>query len=310
MANKKITIVGAGNVGASCALGLMRQNIADVVLLDVAANVVKGKILDINQAGCVENFKYSLTGGDDYSLSKDSTVVVITAGLARKPGMSRDDLLFRNTDIVKEVTEKIAMYSEDTIIIVVTNPMDVMAYVAYKTSGFSSKKVIGMGGVLDTARYKYFISQQLSVKSEDIEGMVVGAHGDSMVALTSKTKVRGKNLHELLSADKVKELVSKVKNAGAEIVSLLGSGSAYVAPASSISRMITAIINDEKVVLPCSAFLNGEYGFKNVYCGVPAIIGRGGVEKIIDIGLSKEEQSDFNHSCSSIIEQTNKILGK
>lgn len=289
MNKKKVTIVGAGNVGSTAAQLIMAKGLADVVLVDIDEGVARGKALDIAQAAPIEEFECRITGGRDYQATAGSDVCVITAGSARKPGMSRDDLLRINAGVVKSVTEEFIKGSPKAVIIVVTNPLDAMAYVALKTSGFPRTRVLGMAGVLDSARLRYFVSQEMGVAPWKVEAMVLGSHGDSMVPLMRYTTVDGKPLTALLPKDKIKAIVERTKNGGAEIVNLLKTGSAYYAPAASVAEMVRAVLKNEKKVLPCSAYLEGEYGVRGCFLGVPAELGKKGIERVIELELSDDE---------------------
>jgi malate dehydrogenase, NAD-dependent len=305
---KKITVVGAGNVGATAAQRIAEKQLAEqVVMIDIVEGIPQGKALDMWESAPVELFDTSVIGTNNYDDTADSDIVVITAGLARKPGMSRDDLLFANTKIVKSVTEQIAAKSPNTIIIVVSNPLDVMAYVAYKASGFSKNRVMGMAGVLDTARYRLFIAQELNVSVKDVTALVLGGHGDSMVPLVRYTSVAGIPLSEFLSAAKIEELVKRARNGGIEIVNHLKTGSAYYAPSSSAVDMVEAIARNSKRILPCAAWLEGEYGLNNVYCGVPAKLGSNGVEQVIELKLTDEESEALAKSAADVTENIKKL---
>ncbi|RJQ40638.1 MAG: malate dehydrogenase [Nitrospiraceae bacterium] len=303
----KISVIGAGNVGASAAQMIAQAALADVVLFDVADGIPQGKALDIAEACPVWNSSVSVKGTNKYADTKNSDIIVITAGFPRKPHMSRDDLLHANADVIKEVSAAIAKTSPNAIVIVVTNPMDVMAQLAWKTTGFSCKRVIGMGGILDAARLRTFLSWELNVSSEDIETIVLGGHGDQMVPLPRFTTVKGIAVTEFLKKKTIDSLVHRTRNGGAEIVSLLKSGSAYYAPAAAVVQMIKSILFNEKRMLPCAAYLNGEYGMKDVYLGVPVILGRDGVEKIVEIKLTKEEKAQLRESCSTVKKMVKKL---
>ena len=297
---KKVSVIGAGNVGASAAQMVAQASLADVVLFDIADGIPQGKALDIAEACPIWNSSVSVKGTNSYAGTKDSDIVVITAGFPRKPNMSRDDLLHANADIVKAVSGAIAKTSPNAIVIVVTNPMDVMAQLAWKTTEFSCKRVIGMGGILDAARLRAFLSWELNVSPEDIETIVLGGHGDQMVPLPRFTTVKGIAITEFLKKKTIDSLVHRTRNGGAEIVSLLKSGSAYYAPAAAVVQMIKSILLDEKRMFPCAAYLNGEYGMKDIYLGVPVILGREGVERVVEIKLTKEERAQLKESCSAI----------
>jgi malate dehydrogenase len=296
----KVSIIGAGNVGATTAQLIAYAGFADVVLFDIAEGMPQGKALDIAESCPLWNSSASITGTNTYADTAHSDVIVITAGFPRKPGMSRDDLLHANADVIKKVTLETSRLSPESVIIVVTNPMDVMAQIAWKISGFSSKKVIGMGGVLDSSRFRTFVSMELGVSPEDVEAMVLGGHGDQMVPLPRFTTVKGMPITELLNKSKIDEIIQRTKNGGAEIVSLLKTGSAYYAPAASSCQMVKAIIFDEKRVLPCSAYLDGEFGIKDVFVGVPVMLGKNGVEKIVEFKLTNNEEILFNKSASAV----------
>lgn len=300
MARKKITIVGAGNVGATCAHWAAVHELGDVVLIDVIEGVPEGKALDLMEAAPIEGFDCLIRGGGDYSLTADSDVVVITAGVARKPGMSRDDLLQTNLKIVREVTREVVRYSPHSILIVVTNPLDVMTYVAYKTSGFPPQRVMGMSGVLDTARFRTFVALELGVSFEDVTTLVLGGHGDDMVPLVRYTTVGGIPVTQLLPADRIAALVERTRKGGGEIVALLKTGSAFYAPGAAVVQMVEAILKDKKRVLPVAAYLDGEYGERDIYVGVPAVIGSGGVERVLEIELNEEERAGFARSVASV----------
>lgn len=306
----KISIIGAGNVGATIAHICIMKNFGDIYLLDIAEDMAKGKAIDINQSKFFFNSIYSVKGGNDYNQIKDSDFIIITAGIARKPGMSRDDLLFKNFEIIKEISLKIKQMNISPFIIVVSNPLDIMAYVVYKILGISKAKVIGMAGVLDTYRFIHFIQQKLNTNSINIKALTLGSHGDTMVPISSMAYVEDKKLIDILSKDEIKELEEKTKNGGAEIVSLLKTGSAYYAPAASTVRMMQAIINDENVVLPCSVYAEGEYGIRDIFIGLPALLNRNGFEKVEMIDLTEEEKLNLKRSADSIAEQIKKIQDK
>jgi malate dehydrogenase len=297
---RKVSIIGAGNVGATTAQLVVQSGIADVVLFDVVEGMPQGKALDMAEACPLWNSSSSISGTNDYSDTSGSDIVVVTAGLARKPGMSRSDLLHANADIIRAVCSEIAKTSPHTVLIIVTNPMDVMAQLAWKTTGFSCNSVMGMGGVLDAARLAAFLSWELNVSPEDIEAIVLGGHGDDMVPLPRFTTVKGIPLTELLPKKKIASLIERTRNGGAEIVDLLKAGSAYYAPAASTFQMVKAILLDEKRMLPCAAYLNGEYGIRDAYMGVPAVLGKEGIEKIVEVKLTKEEKAQFGRSSASV----------
>lgn len=298
---KKITVIGAGNVGAATAQRIVEKELSEeVILLDVLEGIPQGKALDILQSSPVESFDSKISGTNNYTDTKNSDIIVITAGLARKPGMSRDDLLLANADIVKTVTEKSVEQSPQAIIIIVSNPLDVMTYVAFKVSGFERHRVLGMAGILDTARFRTFIAQELNISIKDIDAMVLGGHGDSMVPLVRYTTISGVPLSELLSKDKIDKLVNRTRNGGIEIVNYLKTGSAYYAPSAAAVEMVEAIVKNKKRILPCSVFLNGEYNLSNVFCGVPVRIGMEGVLNIIELKLLPDEMNALKKSAEDV----------
>lgn len=296
----KVSVIGAGNVGATTAELIARDGLADVVLYDIHEGLPQGKALDITQACPLWNSSSRVAGTNVFDDTAGSDIVVITAGLPRKPGMSRDDLLHANAEILQKVTEEICRFSPDCVLIVVTNPMDVMSQLAWKTSGFEPRRVIGMGGVLDASRLRAFISRALNVSPADIEALVLGGHGDQMVPLPRFTTVKGVPITELMSGETQEELVNRTRNGGAEIVSLLKSGSAYYAPAASTVQMVRAILQDENRMLPCSAYLQGEYGIRGVFVGVPVILGKRGVERVVEVNLDANERALFDKSVASV----------
>jgi len=298
--NAKITVIGAGNVGATTAELIARDGLADVVLFDIHEGIAKGKALDISEACPLWNSPSSVTGTAGFNETADSDIIVITAGFPRKPGMSRDDLLHANADVIRGVTEGTAKLSPNSMIIVVTNPMDVMAHTAYRVSGFDSRRVVGMGGVLDSARFRTFVAMEFGVAPGDVEAMVLGGHGDQMVPLPRFTTVKGIPITELLGNDAINSLIERTRHGGAEIVGLLKTGSAYYAPAASTVQMVRSVLLDEKRILPCSAHLNGEYGHSGVFVGVPVVLGKGGVERIISLELNPEESAMFDRSASAV----------
>ena len=299
---KKITVVGAGNVGANCALRIADKELADVVMVDVVEGVPQGKGLDILQSGPVQGYDLMVTGANDYEPTADSDIAIITAGFPRKPGMSRDDLLLANYDVVRTATEQVAKYSPNCIIIVVTNPLDVMTQTAYWVSKFSKNRVVGMAGVLDSARFRTFIARELKVSVENVTAVVMGGHGDTMVPLVRLTSVSGIPLTELLDAATIDRLVDRARNGGAEIVKYLKTGSAYYAPSAAAIEMVESILLDKKKVLPCSAYLEGEYGINGLYVGVPVKLGAAGVEKLYEVKLLPEEQAALDKSAASVKE--------
>jgi malate dehydrogenase len=303
----KITVVGAGNVGASVAQYAVERELGDVVLVDVIEGVPQGKALDLAQAGPVHGYDSRLVGSNGYDETGDSDIVVITAGLARKPGMTRDDLLFKNAEIVQSVVEEVSRRSPDAVLILVTNPLDAMVQLAWKKSGFRTARVIGMAGVLDSARFRTFIAQELQVSVENVTAFVLGGHGDTMLPLPRYSTVAGIPITDLLPPDRIQALVTRTANGGAEIVSLLKTGSAYYAPAASTVEMVEAILKDKHKILPCAAYLDGQYGVKGLYVGVPAKLGRAGVEQVIEITLTAEEQAAFDKSAAAVRELVDKL---
>ncbi|MBM7844211.1 MULTISPECIES: malate dehydrogenase [Herpetosiphon] len=292
MANrKKVTIIGAGFVGSTCAHWLASKELADVVLVDIVEGIPQGKGLDLLQSGPVEGFDVSVIGTNSYEETTDSDVVILTSGAPRKPGMTREDLLKINAEITKSNIEKVAKTSPNACIIVVNNPMDTMTYLARVASGFPKERVMGQGGVLDAARYRTFLAQELNVSVEDIQAMLMGGHGDEMVPLPRYTTVSGIPVTEFISAERLNEIVERTKKGGGEIVSLLKTGSAYYAPAAATVQMVEAILKDKKRVLPAAAYLEGEYGINDLYFGVPVVLGAGGVEKILELPLSDDEKA-------------------
>ncbi len=289
----KITVIGGGFVGSTTAHFLAMHELGDIVLLDINEGIPQGKALDLSQAAPVEGFDVKIQGTNSYEDTSDSDIVVITAGMARKPGMSRDELLAVNTNIVKTACENIKKYSPNAIVIVVTNPLDAMVYTAWKATGFPPHRVIGMAGVLDSARMRHFIAEAVGVSVEDVTAFVMGGHGDTMVPVTRFANVGGVPLADLLPKEKIDALGERTRNGGAEIVGLLKTGSAYYAPAASVVAMVESILRDKKRVLPCAAYLNGEYGVKGLFIGVPAVLGRSGVERVLKVKLNEEEQKAF-----------------
>jgi len=306
----RVSIIGAGNVGATTAHLVVQSGLADVVLFDIAEGVPQGKALDLAQASSLWNVSVLCTGTNSYADTAGSDIIVVTAGLPRKPGMSRDDLLFANADVMRQVAEGTSALSDNCIYIVVTNPMDVMTQLLQQLSGFAPNKVIGMGGVLDSARFRTFIAMDLGISPEDVETVVLGGHGDLMVPMPGFTTVKGISIDKLIDKDRIAGLIDRTKNGGAEIVSLLRSGSAYYAPAASVFEMVRAILLDEKRILPCSALLNGEYGVNNTYVGVPVVLGGRGVEKIIELELNESEAAGFRKSAGSVSEMADKALAR
>lgn len=299
---RKVTIVGSGNVGATAAHWIVDKELADVVLIDIVEGVPQGKALDLLQSGPVEGFDSHLVGTNDYSDSAGSDIVVITAGLPRKPGMSRDDLLMKNYEIVKGVTEQVVRYSPQCILIVVSNPLDAMVQTAYRVSGFPRNRVIGMAGILDSARFRTFIARELSVSVENVHAFVLGGHGDTMVPLPRYSTVAGIPITELLPPERIDALVQRTANGGAEIVGLLKTGSAYYAPSAAVTEMVEAIFKDKRKILPCAAFLEGEYGVNGLFVGVPVKLGRNGIEEIVQIDLRPEEEAALRRSAAAVQE--------
>lgn len=304
---RKVSIIGAGNVGASAAERIVMRRLADVVLVDIVEGMPQGKSLDLNEAGPVDNYDMRLTGTNGYDATANSDVVVITSGLPRKPGMSRDDLLAKNFEIVKQVTTEVATRSPKSVLIIVSNPLDAMAHTALKVSGFPRQRILGMAGVLDSARMRFFISEALGVSVADTHAFVLGGHGDSMVPLPRYSTVAGIPIPELLPKDKVDAIVQRTRDGGIEVVNLLKSGSAYYAPASSVVQMVEAILLDEHRILPCAAYLEGEYGYKGIFMGVPVQLGEGGLEKVIEIKLTAEEKSALDRSAAAVRELVEKL---
>lgn len=299
---KKISVIGAGFTGATTALFIAQKELGDVVLVDIQSleNQTKGKALDMLEASPVQGFDANIIGTSNYEDTKDSDIVVITAGIARKPGMSRDDLVLTNQKIMKTVTHEITKYSPHCIIIVLTNPVDAMTYTVYKESGFPKNRVIGQSGVLDTARFRTFIAQELNVSVKDVTGFVLGGHGDDMVPLVRYSYAGGIPLEKLLPKERLDEIVARTRTGGGEIVNLLGNGSAYYAPAASLTQMVEAMMKDQRRILPAIAYLEGEYGFDGIYLGVPTILGANGIEKVIELDLTKEEKAALNKSADSV----------
>ena len=302
---KKITLIGAGQIGGTLAHLIALKELGDVVLFDVAAGIAKGKALDIAQSSPVDGFNINLSGTDSYEDTKNSDVIIITAGVPRKPGMTRDDLLGINLKIIKQVAAGIKKTSPNAFVICITNPLDVIVMALQKYSGLPKNKIIGMAGILDSSRFIYFLSQELKVPVNKIKSFVLGGHGDSMVAMLGSTEIDGKKITDLIkegkiSKDRLNEIVDRTKKGGAEIVKYLEKGSAFYAPAASGVQMAESYLKDLKKELPCAAFLNGEYGVKNVYAGVPVIIGKEGVEKVIELKLNNEEKDNFNKSINAV----------
>ena len=307
MGRKKVSVVGAGHVGATTGLAIANKGLADIVLTDIIERMPQGKALDMMEATPLMGRDAEIVGTNNYVDTQGSDIVVITAGLARKPGMSRDDLLFKNAEIIGGVVDEVTKHSPNSIIIMVTNPLDVMAYLAYKKSGFPRERVIGMAGVLDSARFRTFIAMELGVSVDNTHAFVLGGHGDSMVPLPRYSTVAGVPLTELMSEEQVNRIVQRTRDGGAEIVSLLGTGSAYFAPAWSVAQMVEAILLDRKEILPCAAFLQGEYGVEDAYVGVPVQLGAGGMEKVFEIDLSDDERTAFEDSVAEVKDSIAKL---
>ena len=306
---EKVAVVGAGNVGATAAQRLAEKSLArTVVMIDVVEGVPQGKALDQWQSGPIEGFDTTVIGSNDYEPAANADVFVVTAGIARKPGMSRDDLIKTNAGIVRQVSEQIARVAPKSIIVVVSNPLDVMCYVAMKTTGFPRERVIGMAGVLDTARYRTFLAEALRISVKDIQAMVLGGHGDTMVPLISYTTVSGIPVSQLLDKARLDAIVDRTRNGGAEIVAFLKTGSAYYAPSAAAVEMVEAMALDRKRLLPCSAWLQGEFGLKDVFCGVPCLIGRKGLERIVDVKLTEQERTDL-HKSAEAVRSTQALVG-
>ncbi|MFQ5656581.1 MAG: malate dehydrogenase [Candidatus Methylomirabilales bacterium] len=303
----KVTVVGAGNVGASVAQYVVEKELADVVLVDVVEGLPQGKALDLLETGPIHGYDSRLGGSNDYTPTEDSDIVVITAGLARKPGMTRDDLLFKNAEIVGGVVDQVAPRSPNAIVIVVSNPLDAMTYLAWKKSGFPKERVIGMAGILDSARFRTFIAMELRVSVENVTAFVLGGHGDTMVPLPRYSTVAGIPITELLPKERIDAIVQRTRDGGAEIVNLLKTGGAYYAPGAAVTEMVEAILKDKKKILPCATYLEGEYGVKGLFVGVPVKLSRRGIEQVINITLTPEEQAAFEKSAASVRELVEKL---
>jgi malate dehydrogenase len=300
--DKKVTVVGAGNVGATAAQRLAEKELCDVVLVDIIEGVPQGKSLDLTEAAPIEKHDAHLTGANTYDATAGSNIIIITAGIPRKPGMSRDDLLGTNAGIMKKVTEQIAKLSPDAVIIIVSNPLDAMCHVAFDASGFPKERVLGMAGVLDSARFRAFIAMELNVSVENTHAFVLGGHGDTMVPLPRYSTVAGIPITELLPQDRIDAIVERTRTGGAEIVSLLKTGSAYYAPASAAVEMAESILKDKKKILPCAVLLKGEYGIEDLFIGVPVKLGAAGIEEVIQIKLTEDEQAALNRSAAAVQE--------
>jgi malate dehydrogenase len=299
---KKITVVGSGNVGATLAHRLADKQLGDIVLIDILEGIPQGKGLDLLQSGPIEGYDVRIKGTNDYADTANSDLVVITAGFPRKPGMSRDDLLKANFDVVKATTAQVVKHSPESILIVVTNPLDAMAQTAYRVSGFSKNRVIGMAGVLDTARYRTFLAEALNVSVQDVQGLVLGGHGDTMVPVPSYTTVAGIPIADLMPKEQLDKIIARTAKGGGEIVNLLKTGSAYYAPSAAVAQMVDAIFNDRKKVLPCAAYLEGEYGINGLFVGVPVKLGARGIEQIVEIKLTAEEKAALQKSAAAVKE--------
>ncbi len=306
MSKNKITVVGAGNVGATTAHIAAARKLGEIVLLDIVKGLAEGKALDMAEAGPVQGYDTIITGTTDWSKAADSRAVVITSGLARKPGMSRDDLLAKNVQIVKEVCGKVSQFCPESIVIVVANPLDAMVYTAAKVTGFVKKRIIGMAGTLDVARFSYFIADELGVSCEDVRGILMGGHGDDMVPLPRFTSVSGVPITELLDQDTIGRLVERTRKGGIEIVNLLGS-SAYYAPAAGVVKMLEAIFNDSKAIIPCCAYCEREYNTGGYFVGVPVALGTGGVERVVELKLNSDEQAQFDRSLEHVKQLVSKV---
>ena len=306
----KITVVGAGNVGANCALRIAEKDLADVVLVDVVEGVPQGKGLDLLESGPVQGYDVTITGANDYAPTADSDIVIITAGFPRKPGMSRDDLLMANYEIVRSATEEAVKFSPNSVLILVTNPLDAMAQAAYWVSKFNKERVVGMAGVLDSARFRTFIAQELGVSVDNVTAVVLGGHGDTMVPVVRLSNVSGIPLTELMDQPTIDRIVDRTRNGGAEIVKYLKTGSAYYAPSAAAVEMAESILRDKKKVLPCAAYLEGEYGINGLFVGVPCKLGARGIEKIYELKLTAEEQAGLQKSAAAVQELVDVLKSK
>ena len=305
MARSKIALIGAGQIGGTLALLAAQKELGDVVLFDIAEGVPPGKALDLAQAGPVEGFNAALSGGSDYAAIEGADVVIVTAGIPRKPGMSRDDLIATNANVIKSVGENIKKYAPDAFVIVITNPLDAMVWAMQKVTGLDPRKVVGMAGVLDSARFRYFLAEEFKVSVEDVTAFVLGGHGDTMVPLVRYSTVAGIPLPDLVkmgwtTQERLDAIVQRTRDGGAEIVALLKTGSAFYAPAASAIQMAESYLKDQRRLLPCAAHLTGQYGVENLYVGVPVVIGQGGVEKVVEIALTAEEQAMFDKSVAAV----------
>ncbi|HYN47762.1 MAG TPA: malate dehydrogenase [Candidatus Nanopelagicales bacterium] len=304
---RKVTVIGAGNVGATTAQRIIETGLADVVLVDIVEGLPQGKALDLAEAAPVVGYDVKVTGTNDYADTAGSKIIVVTSGLARQPGMSRDDLVAKNAGIVGAVVKQAVAVSPDAIIIVVTNPLDAMCHVAMQASGFPRERVIGMAGVLDSARFRHFIADELNISVRDVRAFVLGGHGDTMVPLPRHSTVGGVPITELLSAERIAQLIDRTRNGGAEVVALLKTGSAYYAPAASVVEMVEAILLDRRRILPCAVYLQGEYGIDGLFVGVPAVLGNGGMERVIEIALTDDEKAALDYSAAAVRELVVKL---
>lgn len=307
MARRKVSIIGAGNVGATTAQRIAEGGLADVVLVDIIEGLPQGKGFDLAEAAPVVGHDARIVGSNGYDETAGSDIVVVTSGLARQPGMSRDDLLYKNAGIVRSVVQDAAARSPDAVLIVVTNPLDAMCHVAMEASGFPRERVIGMAGILDSARFRTFIAWELGVSVQDTHAFVLGGHGDTMVPLPRYSTVAGIPITELLPPERIEALVQRTRDGGAEVVALLKSGSAYYAPAAAVTEMVDAILNDRRRVLPCAVYLQGEYGIQGLFVGVPCVLGEGGLQRVIEIRLSDEERAAFEKSAAAVRELVDKL---
>lgn len=304
----KISVIGAGYVGSTLAQRLAERDYADVVMFDIIPNMPQGKALDILQSGPVLGFDSLVTGTNDYNDTANSDIVVITSGFPRKPGMTRDDLVKKNQEVISQVTEQVVKYSPNSILIMVTNPLDAMAQLALKVSGFPRERIIGMAGILDTARFRTFIAQEVGASVRDVQAYVLGGHGDTMVPLARMCTVAGVPISQLISAERIEQIVQRARDGGAEIVKLLGTGSAYFAPSASVLQMVDSILLDKKMIVPCAVYLQGEYGIDNLFVGVPAQLGAKGVEKVVEVELSSDERALLQKSADAVKELIN-VMG-
>ncbi len=298
----KITVVGAGFVGSTLVQRLAERDYADIVMFDIVPNMPQGKALDMLQAGPVLGYDSLVTGTNDYADTANSNIVVVTSGFPRKPGMTRDDLIKKNQEIVGQVTEQVVKYSPNCIMIMVTNPLDAMAQLAYHVSGFPRNRIMGMAGVLDTARFRTFIAQEVGASVRDVQAYVLGGHGDTMVPLARMCTVAGVPISQLISSERIEQIVQRTRDGGAEIVKLLGTGSAYFAPSASVLQMVDAILLDKKMIMPCAVYLQGEYGIRDLFVGVPAKLGAEGVEQVVEVELSESEQALLRKSADAVKE--------